>query len=83
MLWISRQVARCRIVDASIYRRLQCVGGGDVRAKGGGGFRLGTAVQLELVDKFCYIGDMIGKGGDILGKGGGSEKASRIKVRCT
>jgi len=32
--------------------------------------------NFELVDKFCNLDDM-------LGKGGGAEEASRTKVRCT
>src|SRR5437867_543084 len=31
--------------------------------------------ELEVVDKFCYLGDVIGKGG-------GAEEASRARVRC-
>ena len=31
--------------------------------------------KLECVDKFCYLGDMIGAGG-------GAEEASRARVRC-
>src|SRR2546425_1515899 len=31
--------------------------------------------ELEVVDKFCYLGDVIGKGG-------GAEEASRTRVRC-
>ena len=30
---------------------------------------------LECVDKFCYLGDMIGSGG-------GAEEASMMRVRC-
>src|SRR5258706_153441 len=30
---------------------------------------------LECVDKFCYLGDMIGAGG-------GAEEASRMRVKC-
>ena len=30
---------------------------------------------MEVVDKFCYLGDVIGKGG-------GAEEASRARVRC-
>ena len=36
---------------------------------------LGSAGKLEIVDKFCYLGDMIGYGG-------GAEEASRTRVRC-
>jgi len=31
--------------------------------------------KLEYVDKFCYLGDLIGAGG-------GVEEASRARVRC-
>ena len=30
---------------------------------------------MEVVDKFCYLDDVIGKGG-------GAEEASRARVRC-
>src|SRR4051812_17550408 len=38
-------------------------------------FVLGAREELEVVDKFCYLGDVIGKGGD-------AEEASRARVRC-
>ena len=31
--------------------------------------------KIEVVDKFCYLGDMIGSGG-------GVEEASQTRVRC-
>jgi len=34
-----------------------------------------TGVEFECVDRFCYLGDMIGAGG-------GAELASRMRVRC-
>ena len=34
-----------------------------------------TRVEFECVDRFCYLGDMIGAGG-------GVELASRMRVRC-
>lgn len=37
--------------------------------------QLGPSDSLECVDKFCYLGDMIGAGG-------GAEDASRARVRC-
>lgn len=37
---------------------------------------LGPGSILEVVDKFCYLGDMIGAGG-------GAEEASRARVRCS
>src|SRR3989442_7190093 len=36
---------------------------------------LGAREEFEVVDKFCYLGDVIGKGG-------GAEEASRARVRC-
>jgi len=62
-------------VDVSIYRYLQCAGtpgSEDVGAMGDGVFMLDTADNLELVDKFRYLGDM-------LGKGGGAEEAQEQK----
>ena len=36
---------------------------------------LETDVEFECVDRFCYLGDMIGAGG-------GAELASTVRVRC-
>ena len=36
---------------------------------------LGMDKKLESIEKFCYLGDMIGAGG-------GAEEASRARVRC-
>ena len=36
---------------------------------------LGDGQSLECVEKFCYLGDMIGAGG-------GAEEAARARVRC-
>ena len=36
---------------------------------------MGEDGKLELVQQFCYLGDMIGAGG-------GSEKAVRCRIRC-
>jgi hypothetical protein len=38
-------------------------------------FILSETDRLEVVDKFCYLGDM-------LGKAGGAEEASRTRVKC-
>src|SRR3989441_12050420 len=38
-------------------------------------FVLGAREELEVVNKFCYLGDVIGKGG-------GAEKSSIARVRC-
>jgi len=45
-----------------------------VAATGNGIFMVDN---LELVDKFCCMSDILGKGG-----GGGAEEASRTRVRC-
>ena len=40
------------------------------------GFQVnGGGDTLECVDKFCYLGDMIGSGS-------GAEEASRMRVKC-
>ena len=36
---------------------------------------LGQEGRFEVVERFCYLGDMIGSGG-------GAEEASRTRVRC-
>ena len=36
---------------------------------------MGEDGKLELVQQFCYLGDMIGAGG-------GSEEAVRCRIRC-
>ena len=36
---------------------------------------LGNGEKVEVVEKFCYVGDVIGKGG-------GAEESSRARVRC-
>ena len=45
------------------------------RVRGGAEFILGASEKLEVVDRFCYLGDM-------LGKGGGAEESSRVRVKC-
>ena len=37
--------------------------------------RMGQDIGIECVNKFCYLGDMIGAGG-------GAEDAARARVRC-
>jgi len=36
---------------------------------------ISSPYKLECVDKFCYLGDLIGAGG-------GAEEAARARVRC-
>ena len=38
-------------------------------------FVLGNNDRMEVVEKFCYLGDVIGKGG-------GAEESSIARVRC-
>ena len=38
-------------------------------------FVLGNNDKMEVVEKFCYLGDVIGKGGD-------AEESSIARVRC-
>ena len=64
------KVMRCR-VDAgqvqksgSQYRCVKCTGGGNpVKIETQQLLPLGDGQSLECVEKFCYLGDMIGAGG--------------------
>ena len=58
------------------FKCQNCLGGGGVKVVvGAKQFVVGTSDKLEVVEKFCYLGDVIGKGG-------GAEEASRARVRC-
>ena len=46
-----------------------------IRVLGNGECVLGNGEKVEVVEKFCYLGDVIGKGG-------GAEESSRARVRC-
>ena len=52
-----------------------CVKGGHVDLLAEKEVVLGEAGKLQCVDKFCYLGDM-------LGFGGGAGDAVRSRVRC-
>src|SRR3989441_5543272 len=56
------------------FKCRNCFGGGRKVVDGVRQFVLGAREKLEVVDKFCYLGDVIGKGG-------GAEEASRSRVR--
>jgi len=77
--WIHKRCSgvagRLQEAVASTYICRKCSGGMDVSAKNDGIFKLNENDKLELVSKFCYLGDM-------LGKVGGAEEASRTRVRC-
>jgi len=58
---------RCkRYVDTQLFQE-------DVTVKE---ISISSLDKLECVDRFCYLGDLIG------GAGGGAELASRARVRC-
>lgn len=62
-------------VDASAYICPKCVKVPKACSSESVTFKVNDTEGLELVDRFCYLGDM-------LGKGGGAEEASRTRVRC-
>src|SRR3989441_12481350 len=74
---------RCSMVVGSLvkvakvgdFKCRNCSGRGVKVADGVRQVVLGAMVELEVVDKFCYLGDVIGKGG-------GAKEASRARVRC-
>src|SRR5437867_1397245 len=75
--WIHKKCIRVvgRLKKGGDFKCSKCSEGGvkvvdEVRQ-----FVLGAREELEVVDKFCYLGDVIGKGG-------GAEEASRARVRC-
>ena len=57
------------------YTCKRCVDGIQVDSVGLKEVSIGQNDKLECVEKFCYLGDMIGSGG-------GSEEAARTRVRC-
>ena len=52
-----------------------CCGGGGKAVEGTKQLVLGTSDKLKIVEKFCYLCDVIGKGGS-------AEESSRARVRC-
>ena len=57
------------------FRCKKCVGGIPALVEVVKEIHLGPNAKVEGVEKFCYLGDMIGAGG-------GAEEASRARVRC-
>src|SRR5258708_37311609 len=53
----------------------KCWGGGGKAVEKTKQLELGTSDKIEVVEKFCYLGDVIEKGG-------GAEESSRARVRC-
>ena len=76
--WIHR---RCSGIVGSLKRASnyicgRCSKGGSPEVNGRQQqISLGVGQNLECVEKFCYLGDMIGAGG-------GAEDASRARTRC-
>src|SRR3954464_8790390 len=75
--WIHKKCSRVvgRLKKGGAFKCSKCSEGGvkvvdEVRQ-----LVLGAREELEVVDKFCYLGDVIGRGG-------GAEEASRARVRC-
>src|SRR6267154_797308 len=57
------------------FKCRNCAVGGVKVVDGLKQFVLGNGEKVEVVEKFCYLGDVIGKGG-------GAEESSRARVRC-
>ena len=78
--WLHR---RCSGVKSNFYkaedgfrcRRCISSGGGLAQVQAVMKLKLGRNGELEYVDKYCYLGDM-------LGAGGGVEEATKARVRC-
>src|SRR6266516_4816423 len=75
--WIHK---RCSGVGGSLgkmedFTCRNCIGGGVKLVEEAKQFVLGTSDKIEVVENFCYLGDVIGKGG-------GAEESSRARVRC-
>jgi len=66
-MWMHRKywtvAGRLQDIGAIFYRCPQLVRVGDVDAKGVCVFMLDMADNLELVDRFCFLGDMLAKSG--------------------
>src|SRR5437867_659249 len=80
--WIHKRCSRvvgrlAKVAKVGDFKCRNCSGGGRKVVDGVRQFMLGAREELEVVDKFCYLGDVIGKGG-------GVEEASRsrARVRC-
>src|SRR6266516_3612963 len=74
--WIHK---RCSGVVGSLgkmghFTCRNCIGDGIKVVGEAKQFVLGTSDKIELVEKFCYLGDVIGKGGS-------AEESSRARVR--
>src|SRR2546425_5779586 len=75
--WIHKRCGGVvgRLAKVGDFKCRNCSEGGVKVVDGVSQFVLGAREESEVVDKFCYLGDVIGKGG-------GAEEASRARVRC-
>ena len=75
--WIHRRCSGIigKLKPASDYCCSKCRGGNPGRSDVLQQISLEVGQDLECVDKFCYLGDVIAAGG-------GAEEASRARVRC-
>ena len=77
--WVHKKCSgiRGKLNLVSDFRCRKCIGGNSRTGRSDvvQQLSLGVGQSLECVDKFCYLGDMIGAGG-------GAEEASRARVRC-
>ena len=64
-----------RLAKVGDFKCRNCSEGGEKVVNEVRQFMLEAGEELEVVDKFCYMGD-------VTGKGGGAEEASRARVRC-
>src|SRR6266516_5349108 len=76
-MWIHKRCSgvRDRLERVESFMCRNCCGGGGKAVEETKQLVLGTSDKLEAVEKFCYLGDVIGKGG-------GAEDSSRARVRC-
>ena len=75
--WIHKKCSGIsgKLKSVSDYRCKTCIEGIPAQGEAVEEISLGSDQKLECVDKFCYLGDMIGAGG-------GAEESSRARVRC-
>ena len=75
--WVHKKCSKIKgkLKPVSDYCCGKCTGGNPGRPDVLPQISLGAGQNLDCVDKFCYLGDMIAAGG-------GTEEASRARARC-
>ena len=63
--WVHKRCSGVKgnLQDNTVFRCQRCIDGQNEVTEGEGEFQLGTGDKLEVVNRFCFLGDMIGKGG--------------------